>query len=931
MDLLHPSIPTATYRLQFHRGFTFNQAKAIVPYLHRLGVSHVYASPYFQARAGSTHGYDIGDHNTLNAEIGTREEYDAFIAELHAHDMRQVLDIVPNHMGIGEPVNQWWMDVLENGPASPFAPYFDIDWQPLKEELTNKVLLPILGDQYGRVLEKGELKLEFTDGAFFLRYYENILPLNPRSYAIILNQALERLAGQYAQDFYIEIQSIITALDHLPRRTDDAPNKVEERAREKEVVKRRLVRLCNDCPQVGEAIVLAMRQIEGRPGDRRSFDVFDALLEAQPYRLSYWRVASEEINYRRFFDINDLAAIRVELPEVFEATHRLIFELIKSGAVNGLRIDHVDGLWNPREYLGQLQRRYAELCGLGDRTDGLYLLVEKILMHGEHLRADWSVSGTTGYEFTNEILAALIDRSAEKAITESYNKFLGYTARFDEIVYRAKQQTMRFALSSEMNVLAHILNRLSEKNRRYRDYTLNSLTAALREMIAFFPVYRTYATSGSEVSEEGARVIREATRNAKRANRAIEASIFDFVRDLLLYKFPEEIDDADRAEHVRFVMKFQQCTGPIMAKSLEDTAFYVFNRLVALNEVGGEPQHFGAPLSDFHAQNAARLASHPHSMLCTSTHDTKRSEDVRMRIAAISEIPALWRRSLQTWKKATRKLKTEVDGQLAPDANEEYLIYQILLGAWPLEPMDEAGRAEFIGRIQAYMTKAIKEAKVNSSWIQPNEAWDEAVGRFIEKMLTPASGAAFLQEFEPVAAQIAQLGALNSLTQTVLKCTVPGVPDFYQGNETWDFSLVDPDNRRPVDYDRRAAMLDGDEASPADLLSNWRDGRIKLFAASRLLRLRRDEPELFAQGTYEPLKITGEHADSVIAFQREHGGKRLVVIVPRLTARVGFPATGEAWGDTAVELPGETTDIFTGRPFSPRLAETLRDFPCAVG
>ena len=924
----HPGIPSATYRLQFNKEFTFANAGALADYLRDLGVSHVYASPYFKASPGSTHGYDINDHNALNPEVGSMVDYEAYAQALKQNGLGQIVDFVPNHMGIG-PLNPYWMDVLENGRGSQYAAFFDIDWYPLKEELSDKVLLPILGEQYGRVLENGELKLNFEQGSFFLTYYDTRLPINPRSYGPILKKALELDRLPPGNEGGIEMQSIITATEHLPHRSDTAPEKVAERSREKEVVKKRLERLCAEHPPIEEMIRGAVSFHNGRRGDSHSFDPLDKLIGEQAYRLAFWRVAAEEINYRRFFDINNLAAIKMELPEVFEATHQLIFELIKSGAVTGLRIDHVDGLWNPREYLGQLRLKIGDLIGSEGGSD-LYLLVEKILMSGEKLRADWPVHGTTGYDFTNQVTEMLVDRTVEKTLTNTYHRFIGENPRFADLVYENKRLIMQLSLASEVHVLSHMLNRLSEKNRWYRDFTLAMLTVAVREVIACFPVYRTYVEPGREPGDEDRQVIDRAVRAARRRNPGMEASIFQFLRDTLLLRFPENIGEADRAEHLRFVMKFQQCTGPITAKGIEDTAFYIYNRLAALNEVGGEPGIFGAAPELFHKQNAARQAEYPHAMLATSTHDTKRGEDVRARLAAISEIPDLWRRAVQRFRTANAKHKHEVEGENAPDANEEYLIYQTLAGVWPL---DGTIHDEFTGRIQEYMTKAIKEAKVNSSWVQPNENWDTAIREFIAAILRPAKRNTFIDSFRPIAENLAQLGAINSLSQTLIKLTAPGVPDIYQGNEVWDFSLVDPDNRRPVDYDARRVALAGiGQVSPADLIPNWKDGRIKLFLTHKLLRYRRDHFELFAKGDYLPVQSSGAFSESVFAYARRHENKTLVVIAPRLSGRVGFPPIGALWQDTALDFQpaGPLRDIFTGREYSPRLAENLAVLPFAA-
>ncbi|CAN5400935.1 malto-oligosyltrehalose synthase [soil metagenome] len=933
MSQPHPRIPTSTYRLQFNRHFTFAQARALVPYLHALGISDCYASPYFQARAESLHGYDITDHNKLNEVIGSRAEYDAWVAELRERGMGQVLDFVPNHMGIGEPQNLWWADVLENGPSSAYAPYFDIDWRPLKSDLRDKVLIPILGDQYGRVLERGELRVHFDAGRFFLRYFDHEFPIAPGTYRHVLEIALEQLRNYTEEDFYAELQSIHTALEYLPRRTETDPERIAERAREKEIIKWRLERRCQEAPLVQAAIEKALTIINGTPGDPRSFDALDALLTDQAYRLAFWRVAAEEINYRRFFDINDLAAIRMELPEVFDEAHRLLLELIAAGAVTGLRIDHPDGLYLPDEYFQKLQRRAAEAQGqpLPDDGRAIYLVVEKILSGDEQLRTDWAVHGTTGYDFMNDAIGVLVDGSAERPIIAAFHKFIGHSLNFGHLVYAKKRLVMRLSLANDVNVLGAMFDRISEKNRWYRDYTLDALTLAVRETIACFPVYRTYLAPAKPVNDADRAVIERAVSSAKRRNPALEESVFNFLRDILLFRFPENLDDAAREEHVHFVLKFQQITGPIMAKGLEDTAFYIYNRLAALNEVGGEPQRFGLSVAGFHQRNRERREQWPATLLSTSTHDTKRSEDVRARMAVMSEMPERWRGSLGRWRTLNRRWKRRLDENEAPDGNEEYLLYQTLLGSWPLEPFHQLSaqaQGEYVTRIQQYMAKALKEAKLNTSWVQPNEPWDAAVANFIAKILAPSPRNRFLESFLPFAEEVAQAGAINSLSQVLLKLTSPGVPDIYQGNEIWDFSLVDPDNRRPVDYARRQEMLDGLEgATPEDLLGNWRDGRIKLFLTQRLLDFRRDNPELFREGTYEPLELTGEFADSCIGFARRFEEESIVVLAPRLSTRVGFPPLGEAWHETTVQLPERFAggrDLFTGEMLGGEEGSSLR-------
>jgi len=937
-------IPTATYRLQFNKNFTFRQAREIVAYLHHLGISDAYASPYFQAGAESLHGYDITDHNKFNAAIGSREDYDAWIAELHAHGMGQIADFVPNHMGINDPQNIWWQDVLENGPSSLYAPYFDIDWRPLKSDLHDKVLLPILGDQYGRVLERGELRVRFDGGSFSLTYFDHVFPIAPGTYRYILELGLENLAEFRDEDFYAEFQSIRTALEYLPRRTETNPERIKERAREKEIIKKRLERRCAEAPQVQRAIEKAVETINGHVGDPRSFDRLDELLNAQSYRLAFWRVAAEEINYRRFFDVNDLAAIRVELPEVFDAAHKLLLELVASGAITGLRIDHPDGLYRPLEYFEKLQSRCAKALRVPLPKDGraIYLIVEKILTGDEQLPKNWPVHGTTGYDFANQVAGVLVDHNAEGAITKIFKRFVGHSLHFGHLVYAKKRLVMRISLANEVNVLGNMVDRLSEQNRWFRDYTLEALARAVRETIACFPVYRTYLEPGKPVSEEDRAVIERAVAAAKRRNPAIEESVFNFLFDLLLFRFPENLDEEQRAAHAQFVLKFQQFTGPIMAKGVEDTVFYIYNRLAALNEVGGEPQLFALSVEMFHRRNLRRQHDWPASLLATSTHDSKRSEDVRARMLAISEIPQLWGRSLQKWRTANRRFKKQIDEAEAPDADEEYLLYQTLLGTWPVDldgaPVSSVEQ-EFIIRIQRYMVKALKEAKLNTSWIQPNENWDHAMQEFVAMILETGPRNKFLPVFLPVAAEIARLGAINSLAQTAIKLTAPGVPDIYQGTEIWDDSLVDPDNRRPIDYARRCEMLAKIEKVPAnELMQCWPDGRIKMRLTQRLLHLRCENPELFHEGNYESLNFGGAFADCAIGFARRHRDRAIIVIVPRLSSRLGFPPVGDRWQDTHVVLSSRLSnlrDVFSNREVRAeksqlRLAVAMSQLPFAV-
>ncbi|MBI4736167.1 MAG: malto-oligosyltrehalose synthase [candidate division NC10 bacterium] len=990
-----PRVPVATYRLQFSRAFTFRAARQMVPYLEALGVSDVYASSYLAARPGSLHGYDIADHNRLNPEIGTEEDYQRFIAALQDRGMGQILDVIPNHMGIAASCNPWWNDVLENGPSSAYAEFFDIDWVPLKSQLANKVLLPILGDQYGRVLENQELILEYADGTFSLRYHETRLPIAPRSATLILGHRLEALTATLgeADPHLQEYQSIITALTNLPPRTETAPDRVRERMREKEVIRRRLARLVEACGPVRASIEETVRIFNGKRGDPRSFDPLDRLLDDQAYRLADWRVAAEEINYRRFFDINELAAIRMENPAVFRETHRLILQLVAEGKVTGLRLDHPDGLFDPPRYFHALQReRFAQLLrarlSRGPATaepdreaavaraledfDGvcqrdpaergcrpLYLLAEKILARGERLPIHWAIHGTTGYEFLNLVGGLFVDNRNEKAMTAAYTGFTGQRTPFADLVYESKQLILQVSMSSELNVLGHALSRLAERDRHSRDFTLNSLTHALREVIACFPVYRTYIDGRNpEVALQDRACVEVAVAFAKRRNPATNVSIFDFVRDVLLLRYPENVDEAYHEDQRAFVQKFQQVTAPVTAKGVEDTAFYRYHRLVSLNEVGGGPDRFGISPEEFHKQCLARQEKWPEGLSATSTHDTKRSEDVRARIHVLSEIPREWRAAVGRWHRWNRKHASEVDGRPAPDRNDEYLLYQTLVGAWPLGPMGSEEATAFTGRIQAYMLKAAKEAKVHTSWINPNEAYDEALRAFVARILEPGHGNRFLPDFTTFQGFVPRLGMVNSLAQTLIKITAPGVPDFYQGTEVWDFSLVDPDNRRPVDFAARKTLLAGlqDRIAGGDLLGlarelveHWMDGRIKLYTIHRALTCRRRFPDLFRSGAYVPLTIVGQHAANVCAFARRNQTRAVVTVVPRLTAHLTdngarLPLGAGVWGDTWVVLPeefpgGSCTNLFTGaevqaveRDGGARLAagDLLADFPVAL-
>lgn len=901
-----PRTPVSTYRLQLHRDFGFASAAAIVPYLSALGVSDAYSSPQLQARPGSVHGYDICDHRQLNAELGTEADHRSFVDALKTHGMGQILDIVPNHMSADPQVNPWWRDVLENGPSSRFAAFFDIDWAPVKPELKGKVLLPVLGDQYGRALERGDLQLRLSAGELSLQYFETNLPINPRQAPRVLGLGLDQLQERHPGDPAVrEYLSILTALHNLPPYTDSDPDRAIERHREKEIARERLAKLSAESPVIRDHADACVHQANGTPGDRSSFDLLHELLEHQAYRLAHWRTAFHEINYRRFFDINELVAVRMEDPRVFEATHALVRGLIERGDVTGLRVDHPDGLFDPQTYFERLQQLAAGALGLPPLQPGecpFYVAAEKILSGDERLPDEWPVTGTTGYNFLNQVAGLFIDGRASKPLRRMYGRFTGRGESFDALAYEGKRTIMRTSMASELNVLAHALNQISESDRRWRDFTLESCRKALLEVAACFRVYRTYLSERG-ISEADRAAIRDALATAVRLNPLVEASTFAFVERVLLS--PHESP---------FAMKFQQFTGPVQAKGVEDTAFYRYNVLVSANDVGGHPQQLGISVENFHEANRQRLFEHPLEMTATSTHDTKRGEDARARISAISELTDEWKRGVSEWMRTNGGNRTKIHGQWAPDRNDEYLFYQALLGAWPAEPPDSPVPAHppagLSARLIAYMRKAVREAKIHTSWVDENQAYGEAVERFVDKTLNGRTAARFLPSFAQFQRRAAPIGMRNALAQLVLKIASPGVPDTYQGSELWNFDLVDPDNRRPVDYDVRRSLLDallplidrverGEDCANevAALLREWHDGRIKLFITACGLRFRRQHAALMLHGEYLPLAADGPGADHVVGFARRARADALFAIVPRLTARL-------AWGATRIALPG---------------------------
>jgi (1->4)-alpha-D-glucan 1-alpha-D-glucosylmutase len=909
--------PLTTYRLQFNRDFRFSDARELVPYLAELGVTECYCSPYLKANPGSRHGYDICEHGSLNPELGSKADYEAFCSALQAHGLGHIVDFVPNHMSADPRSNPWWRDVLENGPSSPFADFFDIDWDPIKPELKDKVLLPLLGDQYGCVLERGELQVRLQDGALHLWYFDLDLPINPRQSPRVLGLHRDRLEREMADDPALrEYLSILTALHNLPVFTEREPARIAERQREKEVARERLSRLLADSPRLRRHVDDCLRQANGEPGTPASFDVLHGLLEHQAYRLAYWRTASDEINYRRFFDINELVALRMEVPAVFEATHGLLWRLVSDGKVTGIRVDHPDGLLDPLVYFKRLQ----QLTG-----QPLYVVAEKILSPGESLDPNWRIAGTTGYGFLNMVSRLFVDPGHVPAIRRLFTRVTGHRESFEEVAYKGRCTIMLTAMASELNVLAHALNRLAEQDRRSRDFTLNNCRTALREVVACFPVYRTYVNRRG-ASDFDREIVTTAIADARRRNPLMEASIFDFLGDILLpasnAKHPIEL------ERVRFAMKVQQFTAPVLAKGVEDTAFYRYNVLVSANEVGGHPGRLCAGVAEFHEMNRQRLECWPLELLATSTHDTKRGEDARMRITVLSEMPVAWSKAVWAWMRINGRNRVKLHGGWAPDRNDEYLFYQVLIGSWPAErtqsPVVDRASADLTARLVAYMDKAAREAKVHTSWIEENPEYSKALVRFVKETLGGQTARRFLASFVPFQRRVAQVGMMNSLSQLVLKLASPGVPDFYQGTELWDLGLVDPDNRRAVDFAARRHLLaelrpvldqveheNTAERDVQDLFTRWTDGRIKLLVTACGMRFRRQHRALMLHGAYTPLEADGEHADHVVAFARHDDSGTLLVIAPRLvvpliTEERPLPIGTDVWTATRILLPPVT-------------------------
>ncbi|NPV20697.1 malto-oligosyltrehalose synthase [Bradyrhizobium aeschynomenes] len=885
-----PAIPLATYRLQLTADFNFEAAARVVPYLKALGISHVYASPFMTARKGSTHGYDITDHTKLNPELGGEEGFAKLSAALKAHDLGLILDFVPNHVGVHFDDNPWWLDVLEWGQASPHAASFDIDWDQLPYRARGGVLLPIIGTSYGHALEHGDIELRYDpeEGSFSCWYFEHRLPVAPERYGEML-RIIVKEAGEESSEAGRAILELASRYPGLRR-----PNRKEAPS---------FKAMLKAIPGAADVIARglpAYKAGEDRPAQTLALH---HLLERQHYKLGHWRLASSDINYRRFFDVNTLAGLRVEDAGTFEAIHRLVKKLIADGQLQGLRLDHIDGLRDPAQYFQRLRRLIRD--ARGPAAGPFYVVIEKILCEHEKLPGFAGVHGTTGYEWMNVITQFLIDGKGLEPLDEIWRQISNKPPKLAPVIKEAKRRVLETLLTSEFTVLTRLLARIANGHYSTRDYSEDSLRQALELYVLHFPVYRTYLTTAGP-TEADRKLIDHAITQARAEWFASDGSIFDFLRDALTMDLIKR--DRNTSHSVprvrRFALKVQQFTGPMMAKSLEDTSFYRFHRLLALNEVGGDPSAHALAIGDFHAFMRQRARHWPHGMTATATHDTKRGEDARMRLAALTELPNDWTSGVARWKTLNAPNVVTAGTMRAPSATFEYMLYQTLVGIWPPAGTDEG----LVERLQAYAVKAAREGKEETSWLNPNEAYENGLRSFIEGSLDRGRSSEFLQSLETFAKRIALLGALNSLTQLTLKATMPGVPDFYQGTEFWDLSMVDPDNRRPVDFAaRESALRDNESPNWTNLVEHWPDGRIKLAWTRHLLKLRSELADVFTDGSYEPLEVTGRHADHIVAFARRRGREAAIVVVGRNFAP--FTDGGRVWPhadafDAKVQVPG---------------------------
>jgi (1->4)-alpha-D-glucan 1-alpha-D-glucosylmutase len=910
-------VPLATYRLQFNSNFRFRDAIPILDYLRDLGISHLYASPILSSRHGSGHGYDVTDPTSIDLKLGGPEDFDALQAALQERGLGLILDIVPNHMAASSE-NRWWMDVLEFGPDSAFSSYFDIDWDSPSRTLAGKLLLPFLGRPFGDVLNDGELKIGLHDGRFLLHYFDHTFPIAPASYAEILGhcQANAQIVLDRGSPAALEWQGVLAVAQSLFYGSGATAQAAAERRIKFESLRDRLKQFLTAFSVVGACVNRALDGLNGASGDPASFVKLEQILGAQHYRLAYWQVPSEAINYRRFFSITDLVGVRVEDPAVFDATHELIIRTAQNPTCAGFRIDHIDGLRDPLAYLNRVRERLAKpgaAHGAQDPENAEpYVIVEKILAKDEQLPVEWPVQGTTGYDFMNASARLFVDETRAKRLDEIYADWIGLRADFDDVVYEKKKLVMRTLFGVEMRALGRELGELARDDRYARELHPAELAEALIEVTACLPVYRTYIQS-PDVPESTKQLLATAIDAARSHRSTLPGRYFDFLSDVLLLASPEHVRPEQRESRLTFVTRWQQFTGSIMAKGVEDTALYVYFPLASMNEVGGDPRVVGNGPAEFHQFVAARQGKWPNSLNTTTTHDTKRSEDTRCRISVLSEIPERWSECLPEWSSMNERHTSKLDRTVVPDRSEEYLFYQTLIGAWPLQEDD---RPALVPRLQEYFIKASREANVRTRWGAPNQAHESALREFVARTLDGAANSEFCASVERLMDCVGVYGMLNGLSQTLLKCTCPGVPDTYQGSELWDLRLVDPDNRGVIDFDRRVALM-GTLHSPQggqsrsdveDLLSKWRDGRVKIYLLSRVLNARQNMPELFCFGSYKVLAATGEHASRIVAFAREHAEAWAITIFPRCMASVQGPVTlsecrRKFWQKTDLLLP----------------------------
>lgn len=913
-------IPVSSYRIQFNPSFGFEHALEIVPYLSELNISFIYASPIFKPRKGSTHGYDIVDTNQLNPELGTQEEFEKLGDKLDELHMGWLQDIVPNHMAYDRQ-NRLLMDIMESGENSAYRLFFDIQWDHPYESIKGKILAPFLGDFFGESLERGEIQLSYDQNGFFVNYYDITFPLKIESYASILSHGLRNLKRKIGEHpDYTKLLGILYVL-----RT---PLDGEEEYDKPGFVKRMLWELYVRNKDIKEYIDYNVTLFNGTVGEPESFNLLEDLLMEQLFRLSFWKVATEEINYRRFFNINELICLRTEDEEVFNHTHSLVFNLLDKGKFSGVRVDHIDGLYDPTDYLKKLR----------EKSD--YIIVEKILEPEEELPSFWPVEGTTGYDFVYYVNNIFCRRENEEEFDRIYSNFTGLNASYGELLSEKKRLIIGKHMAGDVENLALLLKNISSKYRHGSDKTLYGIKRALVEIMAQFPIYRTYTNRDVSRNEDRG-YIKEAVRKARRKLPDLQHEL-SYIQDFLLLELWDSLDEEEKQEYIRFVMKFQQFTGPLMAKGFEDTFLYVYNRFISLNEVGGEPEQFGISLKRFHDFNQKRTTT-PHTLNATSTHDTKRGEDVRARLNVLSEMPHEWEEIVKEWAEINRGQKREVERVEFPDKNDEYFLYQTLVGAYPFDPKEHP---EFTQRIKEYIIKAIREAKIYTAWIKPDSDYEGAFVSFVKRILEPGENNRFLRSFVPFVDKISYLGVFNSLSQTIIKITAPGIPDFYQGTELWDLNLVDPDNRRPVDFEKKKKLLQqikGTEDIPGlvqELLPSFKDGRIKLFLIQRALKARKENIEVFQNGDYIPLEVKGKYMDHIIAFARRHEHQWAITLAPRfLSSLIGeneYPL-GSIWEDTHIVLPTELgllEDSITGSEIKNgeklMVGDVLKYFPVAL-